>query len=139
VTAACSVALKPSATLAVLTASLHALALASAWLGLDGLPLLVTASGVLLSGIWNVGDALLAWPSSIHAMELEENGAGAWLDRAGRSHAVIGTRTSWVSAGLVVVGLKTSRWRTRWLVLLPDAAAAEPLRKLRIWLRWRPS
>ena len=125
--------------LASLLAALHALAAGSAWLGLSGAPLLLTLAGILLSAVWTVGDALLAWTSSIHAMELEENGSGRWTDGQGRAHPVQGTRASWVSAGLVVVGLRTSRWRIRWVVLLPDAAAPGPLRQFRTWLRWRSS
>jgi hypothetical protein len=138
VTAACSVALKPSAALAALSLIFHGLALAAAWLGLDGPALGLAGSGVVLSAIWTIGDALLVWPSSIHAIELEDNGTGQWQDGAGRRHSVTATRASWVSAGMVVLGLRMSRWRTRWVVMLPDAAAPEPLRKLRIWLRWRP-
>lgn len=113
--------------------------MASTWIGLAGPALSVTGLGILLSGIWCVIDALLLWPSSVHVIELEEDGRGRWLDRSGRAHQVLATRASWASAGLIVLGLRTSRWRTRWLVLLPDAAAPEPLRQLRTWLKWRPA
>jgi hypothetical protein len=40
---------------------------------------------------------------------------------------------------MVVIGLRATPWRTRWLVLLPDSAAPERLRRLRTWLKWRPA
>jgi len=43
-----------------------------------------------------------------------------------------------VSNWLVVVNLCMPGRRGRTLVLLPDCAAAEELRRLRVWLRWRP-
>ncbi|OGA95731.1 MAG: hypothetical protein A3G27_10275 [Betaproteobacteria bacterium RIFCSPLOWO2_12_FULL_66_14] len=136
---ACSLALKPSLRLAGAAGAVHLLALAAAWTGLSGMPLILTAAGVMLSGLCTVADALLLWPGSVARLELAENGSGRWLDRAGREHRVRAARATWVSAGVVVLGLQMSRWRTRWVVLLPDSAAAEPLRRLRAWLKWRPS
>jgi hypothetical protein len=40
---------------------------------------------------------------------------------------------------LIVVILGKGGERGRSLVLLPDSAAAEELRRLRVWLRWRLS
>jgi hypothetical protein len=136
---ACSVALKPSPTLAAITGAGHALALAAAWSSLAGLPLAFAGAGIVLSGVWTAGDALLQWPGSVLQLELEDNGSGRWVDRAGREHPIQSSRTTWVSAGLVVLGMQTSRWRTRWLILLPDSGGAEALRRLRAWLKWRPS
>jgi hypothetical protein len=115
------------------------MALGAAWMSLSGMPLILSATGVALSGVWTVGDALLLWPSSVIRFELEDNGSGRWFDRRGREHRINSTRTTWVSADLVVLGMQGSRWRTRWLVLLPDSAAKEAMRRLRAWLRWRPS
>ena len=103
------------------------------------MPLALIIVGVLLSTACTIADALLRLPSSVQAFHLEEDGSGHWRDCAGREHRVRGARASWVSAGVVVLGLRTGRWRTRWVVLLPDSAAAESLRRLRVWLKWRPA
>jgi toxin CptA len=136
---ACSIALEPSRRLAAILAAIHAAALAAAIASVSGIPLVLIIVGVLVSGVCAVADALLRLPSSVQAFELEEDGSGRWRDRGGREHRVRCAQASWVSAGLVVLGLQTGRWRTRWVVLLPDSAAAESLRRLRVWLRWRPA
>jgi hypothetical protein len=119
-------------------AVLHALALGAAAATLSGVALILVCAGVLVSGACTIADALLRLPSSVMSMELQEDGTGRWRDRAGREHPVISARATWVGAGVVVLGLRSSAWRTRWLLLLPDSAAAEAQRRLRVWLKWRP-
>ena len=94
---------------------------------------------MLISCAVTTADALQRLPSSVVWLELQEDGTGRWRDRAGREHSIRAARATWASPGMVVLGLASSRWRTRWLVLLPDSAAAEALRHLRVWLRWRPA
>ena len=134
---ACSIALRPSWRLAALLAGIHAGALAAAVASVPGWALVLIAVGILVSAAASVADALLALPSSVRELELEEDGSGRWRDRAGLEHPVRSARPSWVSPGLVVLGLQGARRRTRWLVLMGDSAAAEPLRRLRVWLKWR--
>jgi hypothetical protein len=117
----------------------HLAAFVAALASVSGAPLVLIIIGVIVSGACTVADALLRMPSSVQCFELEEDGSGRWRDRAGRLHTVRRTRASWVSAGLVVLGLQTGAWRTRWLVLLPDSAASDALRQLRVWLKWRPA
>ncbi len=120
----------------MLLAGLHAAALAAAATSLSGWPLALIVAGILLSAAISIADALLALTSSVLAFELEEDGSGRWRDRAGLEHPVRSTRPSWVSPGLVVLGLKGAR-RTRWVVVMTDSAGAEPFRRLRVWLKWR--
>jgi hypothetical protein len=136
---ACSLVLTPSFKLAALLASLHALALGTGCNVLSGLPLLLVTGGILLSAGWTVSDALGRLPTSVQSMELQEDGTGRWRDRQGREHPVRAIKTGWVGPALMVLGLSSSRWRTRWLVLLPDSAPADGLRGLRVWLKWRPA
>jgi hypothetical protein len=136
---ACSLALKPSWTLAAVLAALHGLALGAAVEALSGMPMVLALAGVVVSFVGTSADALRRLPSSVIWLELQEDGTGRWRDRTGREHAVRTAHATWASPGLVVLGLASARWRTRWLVLLPDAAPAENLRRLRVWLRWRPA
>jgi hypothetical protein len=135
---ACSVVLKPSRTLAAILGTVHGLALAAAIASLSGMPLVMICIGVVLSAGATVADALLRLPSSALSFDLDEDGTGRWRDRAGREHPVRAANATWVGAGVVVLGLRQSRWKAKWLVLLPDSAAGESLRRLRVWLKWRP-
>jgi hypothetical protein len=136
---ACSIALKPSLTLAAILAALHLAAFGAAFASLSGLPAALVCAGVLVSAACSVADALQRLPSSVLWMELQEDGTGRWRDRIGREHPVRATQASWASPGLIVLGLGGSRWRTRWVVLLPDSAPAQALRSLRVYLKWRPA
>ncbi|MBE0624994.1 MAG: hypothetical protein IH606_09300, partial [Burkholderiales bacterium] len=61
-----------------------------------------------------------------------EDGLGQWRE----ARVLPG---SYVSGWLIVLVLGAGGKRGRPLVLLPDSAAAEDLRRLRVWLRWRLS
>ena len=134
---ACSVAVRPSRILAGVLAALHASALAAALASLSGVPMVLTCFGIVLCAVGVLAEALGLLPSSVRSLELQEDGSGMWRERSGRQYPVQSTRASWVSGGLVVLGLRTGRWRMRWIVLMPDSAPAESLRRLRVWLRWR--
>ncbi len=136
---ACHVVLKPSPTLAAGLIAIHALALVAASASFSGAALWLIGGGTLVSAAGTVADALRSLPSSVLSFDLEENGSGSWQDRSGREHRILQVVPTWLGAGMVVLGLKERRWSTRWLVLLPDAAEAEALRRLRVWLRWRPA
>jgi toxin CptA len=134
----CRVALKPSPALAAALLVLHGLAAAAALTSFAGVSLWLILGGLVLSAACSVADALLRLPSSVLWFDLEEAGSGRWKDRAGHEHSILKVIPTWLGAGMVVLGLSGGRWRTRWLVLLPDAADADALRRLRVWLRWRP-
>jgi toxin CptA len=131
--------LRPSRALAATVAAFHLLALGAAASTLSGVPLALICAGLAVSGACATADALLRLPGSVVSMELREDGSGRWHDKAGREHPVTSARATWVGAGVVVLGLRSTVWRTRWLVLLPDSAAADDQRRLRVWLKWRPA
>jgi hypothetical protein len=134
----CCLALKPSLSLAAVLAALHLLAITAAAATFSGIALVLVACGLVLSAGYGVAEALLRLGSSVRWLELQEDGSGRWRDGTGREHAVIAARATWVGAGMVVLGLRSSRGRTRWLVLMPDSAPAAEIRRLRVWLKWRP-
>ena len=129
--------LRPSRLLAGALALLHAIALFSAMSSLDAWAALVVSSGVVFSAVWVIGEALQVWPGSALEVELRADGSAAWRDRHGTLHEGTVARSSHVSYRLVTLGLSGRGRRQRWLVLLPDSAAAEDFRKLRLWLRLR--
>lgn len=125
--------LKPSRRLGLLQLGMAALALAA--IGLAALPL---GMG-LVFGATVIG--LLAWEwrqtRHVHRLRLAADGRlqcldgqGAWCDAE-----VLGD--SLASPALIVLRYRTAeRRRARSLVLLPDSAAADDLRRLRASLRW---
>jgi hypothetical protein len=136
---ACSIDLKPSRMLAAVLAGTHLLALAAAGASLSGVPLALVCTGIAVSAACTSADALLRLPTSVVWLELQEDGTGRWRDRTGQEHPVRAAHASWSGPGLVVLGLRRSRWRTRWVLLLPDSAPGDALRRLRVWLKWRPA
>jgi toxin CptA len=134
----CRVVLKPSPALAAALLALHGLAAAAALTSFSGVSLWLILAGLATSAACSVADALLRLSSSVLWFDLEEAGSGRWKDRGGQEHSIVKVIPTWLGAGMLVLGLKGGRWRTRWLVLLPDAAEADTLRRLRVWLRWRP-
>jgi hypothetical protein len=109
--------LKPSFKLAGLVGVFHVLALAAAWLSLEGWPRNVVACGLLLSAAGCLSEIL-------H----RTSGAAVSLELLDDDH--------FVSAALVVMRLDRVQGGRKWLVLAPDSAAREDLRRLRVWLRW---
>ncbi|MCC6473963.1 MAG: hypothetical protein IT514_09485 [Burkholderiales bacterium] len=132
-----SLALQPSRLLAAILLAAHAAALVCLAATLSGPPLWLAAAGVLLSAGWSAGDALLRLPGSVVRVDLADDGSGRWVERSGQAHEVAAVRASWVAAGVVVLGMRGPRRRLRWIAVFPDAAGADALRRLRVWLRWR--
>ena len=117
---------------------LHAAALGAAFATLTGVALGFTVLGIGLSCAYLVADVSGLLATSVQSLQVREDGSGTWSDRAGRQYSVQSTRASWVSSAFMVIGLRATTGRTRWLVLMPDSAAPDSLRKLRVWLKWRP-
>ena len=112
-------------------------AIASSWISLPRLAFLPAAAGIVLAWIWHLAPALLRGPRAVRSLELSATGDARWQDASGRwNEAEIGPG-SYVSNWLVVVNLLGSAGKGRALVLLPDCAASDELRALRVWLRWR--
>ncbi len=114
-----------------------AAALAGAWVSLPAAALPLVAAGIALAWAWHVAQALRRGDSALHVLELDAEGGARCRDGAGQWHEAEILPGSYVSAWLIVVILGAAGRRRRALVLLPDAAASDELRRLRVWLRWR--
>ncbi len=114
-----------------------AAAFACAWISLPRLALVPVAAGIALAWVWHVAQAMQRSRSGLRVLELNARGGARCADARGEWHEVEILPDSYVSSWLVVVVLGANGRRWRSLVLLPDAAAAEDLRRLRAWLRWR--
>jgi membrane-bound toxin of toxin-antitoxin system len=132
-----SLDLKPSPRLAGTLAAMHVLAVAGAAAALPGWALAPVIAGIALSCAATLAEALRRTSRSARAIELRADGRGAWCDRTGRRHEAILLAHSFVTPVLVVVTLKSDSGARKWIVLPPDAAEADDLRRLRAWLRWR--
>ncbi len=112
-------------------------ALAAAWSSLPDLAILPIAAGVVLALVWHIPDALQRGVRGVRALELSADGNARWQDGTGQWHEGRILPTSYVCGWLVVMNLGGNAHAARSVVLLPDCAAAEDLRQLRVWLRWR--
>jgi toxin CptA len=129
--------LRPSRTLALALSLMAGAALACSWIGLPRPGFLLAATGIALAWIWHLAPALQRGRRAVRALELGAAGDARWQDCAGQWNEAEVEPGSYVSGWLVVLNLRAPGARRRSLVLLPDSAAAEELRRLRVWLRWR--
>jgi toxin CptA len=132
-----AVSLRPSRVLALSLTLMGGAALACAWISLPPLAFAPVAAGIVLALAWHLAHALQRGEGSARALELTANGDARWQDGSGQWHQVEILASSYVSDWLVVVNLGAGGARGRSLVLLPDSAGADELRRLRVWLRWR--
>ncbi len=132
-----TVTLRPSGILALALTLMAGAALASAWISLPGLALAPVAAGIALAWASHLAQALQRGSRAAHALELDEHGRARWQDGSGQWQEAEVLPSSYASTWLVVVNLRAGGRGERSLVLLPDCAAAEELRRLRVWLRWR--
>lgn len=112
-------------------------ALACAWISLPDLAFVTVAAGIALAWAWHLAQVLQRGRRAPRELELDAQGSARWRDGSRQWHEAEVLDSSYVSAWLVVVNLGAGGRRARSLVLLPDCAAAEEMRQLRIWLRWR--
>jgi Membrane-bound toxin component of toxin-antitoxin system len=112
-------------------------ALACTWISLPRLASAPVAAGIVLAWVWHFAQAMQRGPSALRTLELNPAGGARCEDGRGRWREAEILPGSYVSSWLIVVILGENGRRERSLVLLPDAAPAEELRRLRIWLRWR--
>jgi hypothetical protein len=132
-----SVCLRPSRVLALVLTILAGTALACAWISLPGLAFPPVAAGIALAWAWHLALALQRGRSATLALELHATGGARCQDGLGQWHEAEILPGSYVSGWLIVLILGAGGRRRSSLVLLPDAAASEELRRLRVWLRWR--
>ena len=111
-------------------------ALACAWISLPRLAFAPIAAGISFAWVWHLARALQRGRSALRTLELNDTGGARSQDGLGHWQETEILPGSYVSGWLIVLILGAGG-RRRSLVLLPDAAAAEDLRRLRVWLRWR--
>lgn len=132
--------LQPSRTLVFLLALAHLLSIFVVWL----LPLtlanhiiaslLVAAS----SGFYLRRDGLLAAAGSILQLRLEPDCTCTYQTRDGSFKEASLLGSSMVTPWLIVLNFSSDkRWLARHVVIFPDSADEETLRKLRVLLRWK--
>jgi hypothetical protein len=114
-----------------------AAAFTCAWISLPRLAMTPVAAGIALGWVWHVAQTMKWSRSASRILELSAKGGARCEDGRGQWHEVEILPGSYVSSWLIVVVLGANGRRWRSLVLLPDAAAADELRRLRAWLRWR--
>ena len=132
-----SVSLKPSRMFALALTAMAAAALACAWISLPRVAFFPLAAGIALAWAWHCAQALQWARSSVRVLELDAQGGGRCRDGRDHWHDAAIMPGSYVSRWLIVVNLGGDGRRRRSLVLLPDSAGADELRRLRVWLRWR--
>lgn len=132
-----TVSLGPSRILALALTVVAAAALACAWVGLPRAAFVPVAAGLILAWAWHLAQALRLGRSAMRSLELSADGSARFQDASEQWHQVEIQPGSYVSPWLVVVITAAGGRRRRALVLLPDSATADELRRLRVWLRWR--
>ena len=133
-----TVPLRPSRVLALALTIVAGTALACAWISLPHLAFPPIAAGIALAWAWHLAQALQWSRSALHVLEFDAKGGVRCRDAQGLWHEAEILPGAYVSVWLILLILGTSSGR-RSLVLLPDAATGDELRRLRVWLRWRPA
>ena len=132
-----TLSLRPSRILALVLTLMAGTALAAIWSSLPELAIVPIAAGIVLALVWHIPDALQGGTRGVRALELGAEGNARWQDGSGQWHEGLILPSSYVCGWLVVMNFGGNARAARSLVLLPDSAAAEDLRRLRVWLRWR--
>ena len=131
-----TVTLRASRVLALALTAMAGAAIASSWISLPRLAFLPAAAGIVFAWIWHLAPALLRGPRAVRGLELGATGGARWQDASGLWNEAEIRPGSYVSTWLIVVNLVGATGKSRAMVLLPDCAASEDLRALRVWLRW---
>lgn len=132
-----TVTLRPSPALALALSAMALAAAACAWISLPLAAFLPFAAGIAWAWIWHLPQALQRGRRAVRALEVREAGDARWQDSTGKWNEAGLRPGSYVSEWLIVANLTTGGRNGPSLVLLPDSASAEELRRLRVWLRWR--
>lgn len=126
--------LKPSRLLGLLLAGMLALALIAVQLaalpGAVRWTLGIAAAGLSGWGWWRA--------RGLETLRIDRDGQLQCRDREGAWREVEVLGDSLVSAVLIVLRYRTTAGQVRSLVLLPDSADSDALRRLRVTLRWAP-
>ncbi len=134
--------LAPSWWLAVILAMGH-IGVAALVLFVEIAPVWRVAALVLLLASWIYEvrvAALLRAADAVIALKIAPDNTLSLRLRSGEWHDCEVLGSTCVTAGLTVLNLRQAgRRRLRSVVLLPDSMPADDYRRLRVWLRWRPS
>jgi len=120
-------------------ALVHSLAFAAASIGLDGWQRYAIWALVLASLVGTLARAFLLTPYQAVSLELSEDGHVSWKNRDGEWREGRLGASQFVSPALAVVEMRDDKDHARRLVLMADSLPPEDFRRLRVWLRWRPS
>jgi toxin CptA len=124
--------LKPSRLLGLLLLGMAILALVAVHLAaLPGVIQLALGAAVISLGAWGWRRRL-----PLASLRIAADGRLQCLDDAGEWGDAEVLGDSFVSLALIVLRYRTVDLRQHSLVLLPDSAAADDLRRLRVSLRW---
>jgi toxin CptA len=134
------IAIGPSRRLALLLCLVHAAAVGACLV--VTMPALATAALIVFIGVSCAvsvyGPALLRSPGAVVALEAKDDGALSFQTRRGEWYQGTLLGSSFVAPYLAVLNLRCeSSRRIHHVVILPDSAATEAFRQLRIWMRWR--
>jgi len=98
---------------------------------------LLVAMVVFSSGFYIARDALRLFPWSWVALEIDNQQRFQLTAKSGVQYTTTVLPESLVASYLIVLQLKVERKiLRRSLILLPDSADSEDLRRLRVWLKW---
>jgi hypothetical protein len=117
----------------------HSLALAAAFISLEGWQRYAIWALVFGSLVGTLARAFLLTPYQPVSLELNEDGRVSWKNRDGSWREGRLGADQFVSTALAVVELRDDKDQARRLVLMADSMPHEDFRQLRVWLRWRPS
>jgi hypothetical protein len=123
--------------LALALTAMAGAALGCAWISLPPLGFVPLAAGIVLAWAWHVAEAMQRGKRAMRALELGATGSARYQDGSGNWHEADLLPGGYTSRWLIVLNLGGGGRRRRALALLPDSAADEDLRRLRVWLRWR--
>jgi hypothetical protein len=130
--------LRPSRSLATAIVIGHGMAIVAAFFGLPLSAASIVAAGLVLSAVHHLRLALHRSPLAVVGLEFMDHGgiavagpAGDWSPATLRSAAV---PVPW----LVALTMRDAQGRKRAVCVLPDAANADALRRMRVRLAWFP-
>lgn len=125
--------IRPSRLLAGALVLAHGLALAAAWISLNGWAQYLVWGAILAS----LAHALFRAMHPALLLELHEDGRVSWRNRDGTWHEGKLGSSHFVSAALAVLELEPRGRQRKRLILVADSVSHEDFRRLRVWLRWQ--
>jgi hypothetical protein len=110
----------------------------AACVALPTAPAVLCVAGVAVSLAALLGRLLHRSRWSVLGLELSADGSAAWQDRDRKWHPATGLVGVALAPWLVVLAVRDEAGRSRNVLVLPDTVDSGALRRLRLWLRWRP-